>query len=490
MASLEFRTAQELHRVKWAERYTSVGEGVLYSDAMLDGKTPFPIHEYLKLGLLGKNVRMVEVNAGAALVDQMVADTMTQMNVMVGDKEVDAQEKEILEWWKEIDFDSIMEEACRDLFRTGYTAQNVIRDIEKNENTFTVTNIDPASWYPTLPTFTHQKITTGRVIFVFSDGDTPDNWYAFVEEHSPGYVEHKLLGIDGPDALEGKDIGLKKLEEFSGLNPKVTTGLEFIPIIQVNRRKSSRKFFGESILTPIWDILQEVSEIQTQIRSERIKHFRARLAAAVESMQRATRLDEDTAQHSKARARSIEQAIFDMNQEVLPVPAGAQMPQYIQRDLQTITVGSQEINNLLSRAASIVGAPRSVFNLDERGAIHVETEKKKDRRYTRHIFRAQQRIEQLAKRSTEIYWQWKHGEPLEQLTITLSPPFQMSMEEKVAVMREMNSRATFVSQRHAIKELWPDMSQEERAAMEEDIASENSVAGFLNHTPVELDAIA
>ncbi|PQO47385.1 hypothetical protein [Blastopirellula marina] len=492
MPSTQFRTAQELNRSKWAEKYTSVGEGVLYTPNTLDGKTPFPIHEYLKLGLLGKNVRMVEVNAGSALIDQMVADTMTEMMATVGDKPAD----EILEWWKEIDFYSIMEEACQDFFRTGYATQNVIRDISEDakENTFAVTNIDPSCWYPDLPTFTHQKIRGGRIISVFKVWEkNSDQWYAFVEHHTIGNVEHKLYELEGPNSLEGKEIKLSKLEQFAELDDKVATGIELLPITQVNRKKSSRKFFGESVLTPIWDILQEVSEIQTQIRSERIKHFRARLAAAVESLQRAQRVDdvEPNQQNSKQRKVSMDQAVFDMNQEVLPVPAGAQMPQYIQRDLQTITIGSQEINNLLSRAASIVGVPRSIFNLDEKGSIHVETEKKKDRRYTRHIFRAQQRMEQLAKASTEIYWQWKGDKKeLEKLTITLAPPFQMSQEEKAQVMREMNPTDKFVSQKRAIREIWPDMSEEEREKMQQEIKDEQESAGLLANTPVELDANA
>jgi hypothetical protein len=214
--------------------------------------------------------------------------------------------------------------------------------------------------------------------------------------------------------------------------------------------------------------------------------MRAKLAAPVQSLQRASRVDDaEPNTHSKARGNYEQQAVFDMNQEVFPVPVGAQMPAYITRDLQSIVIGSQEIDKLLSRAAAIVGAPRSLFNLDEKGTVHVETEKRKDRRYMKHIERAQRKMEALTEKILQRYWLWSGRGDLTDIQVKLSSPFEMTIEERVKVMREMNPSASFVSQRHAVKEIWGELTPDEREEMLTEIDNETPKSSLLSD-PVEI----
>src|SRR4028119_1865387 len=116
------RTNDELERAQWAEKRMSVAEGTLYLD---EGNSPFPIREYFKVGLLGQELNMVEVNAGHAMVENIVADTLTEMTIsFYTDKEKTkhdtALENEYLAWRQENEYDETMAEFMRSFYGTGY----------------------------------------------------------------------------------------------------------------------------------------------------------------------------------------------------------------------------------------------------------------------------------------------------------------------------------------------------------------------------------
>ena len=467
----QIRTKDELLRAHWAEKYQSVAEGKLYTtDADGSGEeSPFPIHEYFRNRLLGKKVKMLELNAGYALVEQMTADTMTDMKI-----EIDggAIEQDVMEWMEEINYVAILEEAVRDYFGTGYAVQQPYR---LEDQSVTVANIDPCTWYPVMPTFLYQGVSEARIITPFDEGtEGKHKWFALVERHTIGKVEYELYSIEDDDSLEGKLVNLNSIDRLAGLT-SVETNLDTLAVFQMDRQRGSSMIFGKSVLAPVWDPLQEVSEIQTQIRQERIKHFRAKLAAPIQSLQRAENPNPDainTQLNSKQLAKA-QGAHFDVNQEVFPIPAGSSIsPHYIQRDLQSIVLGSNEIDKILGRIASIVGCPRSIFNLDEKGTVHVDTEKRKDRRYIRQIIQAQRAAAALAKKIIRTRGIWT-GKPIDSIKIRFSSPFDLSQEEVVVLMREMNPNADFVSQEEALRHIWPEKTPEERDAMLQELKDES-----------------
>ncbi len=468
---MQFRTPEELKRTQWNERCQSVAEGRLYTQ---DSFSPFPIHEYFKLGLLGKNIRMLEVNAGHALIEHMVADTMTELQIDLGNESLQQEWQEFAE---EIEFDSLLEEAARDLYSTGFCVQQPIRTLINGQNGFKIANVDPASWYPVLPTFNWQDISEGRIISVFSEMQKDkEQWFAFIEHHKIGVVENSLLELERQDATGGKPIALSKLAKFAGVQESAKTDLEWLAVFQQNRQKQSRNYMGSSVLMPIWGILQEISEMQTQIRQERIKHFRSKMYVPRESLQRATDVADDaysSPKNSKQTLRETNQAKFDANQEVFPIPSGSTtVPGFIQWDMQMIVNGSNEIDKLHSRAAAIVGAPRGVFNLDEKGDIHVDTEKRKDRRYVRKIIQGQRRLANLARYQIQTWCQWKNKEIPKSIGAKFTSPFDLTQEEAVALMREMNPDAKMVSEKEAIKNAWPSKKPKELEALQQEIDDE------------------
>jgi hypothetical protein len=240
---------------------------------------------------------------------------------------------------------------------------------------------------------------------------------------------------------------------------------------------------GRSVLQPIWGILQEVSQIQTHIRQEFIKHGRAKMYGTSEMFSKANQVHDDlsrlaTQKNSKelSQATATMGRFMDLTQDIFLLPPGTTMPPgYIQRDLQLIEKGSVEIDKLLSRAASIVGCPRSIFNLDDKGDIHVDTEKRKDRRYVRRILQAQRKAAKITRQMLETWWTWKGGGEVPNITVTFASPFEMSKEEVVGLMREMNPGAEFVSQQEAVKQIWTEKKPEEIEVMLKDIEEENQL---------------
>ena len=486
MAKVQFRTAEELNRAQWADKYTSVAEGILYKD----NNSPFKIHEYFKLGLLGKDIRMLELNAGAALIDQMVADALTEMTIS-SDNAKDAEE--IVDWHKEIFYEDVLEETARSFFANGYAVQQVIRDVndDGSKNTFSIITLNSKTWYPTVPAFKYQKIKEGRVISILCEkSDANEQWYAFVEKHTKGNVEHLLFKLDNANALEGASVPLTTLGRFEGLQDSLATDLSEIPLFQIDMTKGAGKYFGQSILAKIWGNLQEISEIKTQMRQERIKHFRSVLAAPTATMQRAQRVDDKDALPNNSKqtrkAQYEHQAAFDLNAEIIAIPTGAQMPQFITKDLEIIRTAMDMIKDCLSEIASITGCPRSIFNLDEKGTIHVTTEKKKDRRYMQRIIQCQRKLEWITEQGAKTYFEW-NGNKDKEITAELDSAFEMTLDEKVDLYRKMNADAKFISEEEAVKRLWTEMDEEDRAVMLAKIKEEDkSLMNSFAPPPVEL----
>lgn len=473
---MDFRTPEQLHQAKWAEKYLSVAKGTQYTGG---SDSPFPLHEYFRNKLLGKQVKMLELNAGATLVDTFVSDTMTDMTINVGtpDEKMDGAEQEIWDWFNEIDYLALLEEAIRNYYAAGYGLQQPIF----YDGVITMANVSPGTWYPDLPVFSWQPIEAGKVITPFYEiENTKKQWYAFVETHEPGGVDYRLLQLETKDALEGKEVGLGHIARFKGIAKSIDTQLDYLDIFQVDRQKDSGTLLGQSLLAKVWDMLQEISETKTQIRHERIKHLKAKMYVPRGSLQRAENVNPDPStvsskgQLNSKQIQKAEGSYFDMNQEIFPIPEGSTtVPGYITRDLQAIKLGAEHIQTTLGEIAATVGAPKSIFNIDEVADAHVDTEKRKHRRYVRQIVTGQARAAYLAKRAAETYWRWSHnGDDPPEITITLKDPFEMTREEVVNLMREMNATADFTSRKEAVRQIWTDKTPDEQDTLLQEIDEE------------------
>lgn len=460
MAYTKFRTLQEVEYSKEQERYSQIAEGKPYEG----GNPSFPVQEYFQNKLLGKDVRMLDLNAGSALINQLVVDTITNLEIEGDD---------LQEWTEEIELTDILEEAANDLYANGFfVGQFVKDDIE------TAVNINPGYWYPNLPALTHHRVESGKVIIPLTEYDNQNKpiYYAYVEEHEQKKYTRYLYKLDRPDDTRGNLVNLSTIDRFADLEEEVE--VEF-SIFQKNRKRSSRSFRSQSILLPVWEQLQEINEIKTQLRQERIKHFRAKIAAPVESLQRSSKLEEDV-RHSKEQAAIEQQRVYSMNQEVFPIPVGGQLPAYIQRDLESITKGLEMVDKTLSEICATTGFPRSVFNLDEKGQIHVATEEKKDARYMRHVLRGQRKIISYVRFLCEKKKPGFAGE------IKMRNPFDISQSELTEILRKQNPTASFVSTREAVDLLYADRSKEERERIIGEIQDEGVPDGF-DRTAVDLN---
>lgn len=454
MAFTKFRTLQDLEHAQRQEKYSKVVQGKPY-----EGDPAFPIHEYLNNKLLGKDVRMLELNAGAALVNQLVVDTITTLKI---------EDDDLQEWAQDIELSEILEEAAADMYGNGFFVGQYVKDDDD-----TAITINPAHWFPDLPALTHMPVTSGRVMIPLVEYDDQGRpmYFVYVEKHEEAKYTRELYKLNAPNDVQGNPVKLSAIDRFAELDDTVQTG-DFT-ILHKNRKKTSRSFFSSSVLDIVWQQLQEINEIKTQLRQERIKHFKGKLAAPVESLMRSTTtVKPEDARHSKEAAAIEQQRVYNMSQEVFPIPVGGQIPQYIQRDLESITKGIEMIDKCLSEICATTGFPRSIFNLDEKGQIHVTTEEKKDARYMRHVLRGQQKIISFVRFLCEKKKPGFTG------TITLANPFDLTKEQTIELLRKQNPDAAFVSQRRAIELIHDDMDEQEREVMIQQINDEGIADGF------------
>src|SRR5690606_16078148 len=105
---------------------------------------------------------------------------------------------------EEIEYLNIMEERAKDLLGNGYCVSQPVRFQQGKETKITITNVEPSSWYPVVPAFTHQEIQEARVIDVFAEENNTGGveWYALVERHGVGLAEYKLYKLDHKNSLE------------------------------------------------------------------------------------------------------------------------------------------------------------------------------------------------------------------------------------------------------------------------------------------------
>lgn len=465
-----FRTEDQLNQAKWAEKFLNVASGKQYTSE----NSPFPLHEYFRNKLLGSQIKMLEVNAGATVVDTFVADTMTDMTIVVGDgKESDKKiVQQITEWMNGIDYPIKLEEAMKNYYGAGFGLQ---QPIFRDDQVF-ISNVDPSRYYPTMQVFDWQSVNQAKIITPFYEltDRKQKQWYAFVEEHTVGRIEYKLFKLKDRDALEGSPVGLESTERTKGLKPVAKTELETFDIIQVDRTKSSETLMGQSILCNVWDLLQEVTETQTQLRHERIKHLKAKMYGSGRTFQPADTIGKPTTWAAKVGETAEPNGkVYDMNQEILIIPEGSNPPGYVQRDLESLTKGIAHIEDCLSKIAFTVGAPESIFNLDQRGDIKVDTEKRKDRKYVRQILQAQKRASSLAVQMIETWWRWTNpGAEVPVINVAFANPFDLSAEEITDLMRKQNPDALFVSGKEARKQIWPNKTPDELEQMEKDIEDE------------------
>lgn len=445
------RTEEEVSRAVWAEKYLNVAVGDLYESGT------FPEHGYFRNKALGKEVCMVEMNAGAAIIDQMVSDTITDFKLRS-----EGNEEEIAQWMEEVEFDSIMEDAARQFFATGFTAIQLT--LSEDGEIIPIT-IESTRYFPDVPKLVHMAPREVRVMTPFEREEKNGIVnYLFVETHQPGVILNEVFRVDDENALEGEKVALSKFEDFAEIEEMVATGLDFIPIFQANRRKLGSKFFGESSLRPVWSLLQQASEIQTAMRNEMVKHGAAKFYGNTQNMVK-------TAQNNPCGCYAPDCATcsacsnaqrFDMNMEVMNVNPGDPIPGYMTRDLQFLDKGLSQMDELLRKVSAIIGSPSSIFNVEDMsGNTRVETDRRKERKYSKNIMRAQQRMEKLANNLIRSYLLWS-GKEDQEVDLKFDSPFELTQTEKCELVRKLNTTDKLISQKAAIELVFSDRTPEER----------------------------
>lgn len=473
-----FITKKEKQRASWAREAQSIACGTPYDDEV------FPEHEFLRLASMGEEVKMVDLNVGTAIVRQFSSDAVTDYEVTVENESgIDEEEtEEMRKLLKQSDFMATLREAAEQLVGTGYNAFQPIRIDGGNEQEYAIVTIDSSKYFPTLPAYTYQEYEEVRVIYdvriktkeaTQKDAAEYTN-YKIIEVHTIGQIEYKAYEVGDCEDMAGNEISIQSIKGFEGYDDVVKTDLDHIPIIQVDLEKGASKFFGTSIFTGIYEQLKKISEIDTIMRNEIYKHGSSKMAADTSEMPRvAANLCGCGSVGCLECASCMNNAQFDMSSEILPVNAGGIVPQYITKDLKILEIGPDLIDRTLEKIAGIIGAPSSIFNVQDRsGSTRVETDRRKEKRYTRQIYRIQDILEYGVEQSLQTILQWKGKDAT--VRFKLEDPFEQTLNEKCELVRKLNPSDKLLSREKALKMLFNEMSQDEIDLLISDISGEEN----------------
>lgn len=462
----ELLTLEELEQSKLFDKYLNIVEGQPNIDP---DNAAFPIKKYQKMELLGKDVEVLNVNVATAIVNQYIADTLTELRI------TGANAQEVQDWFDATEAMEYAEEFLTDLIATGIAVPMLIRDIEENDNVYRISNVSPVRWFPDLPAQTHQTIKTARVITRFSRLVGMSRvWYMLIERYDGINVTREVYRLAHRYAREGK-----KMQGMAGLEIEPVVEIGTLPMKHIVKRKSSRSFFSVSFLQQVWELLIEINEIKTQMRQERIKHGKARIALEKRSAMRNRDVSATEADSLNSKVKEAVEIVnnYRADQEVFFIEPGGQIPEYIQRDLQIIEKGAGEIKECLHQIAFIVGMSPSTFGLEEKQDL-AAVDKNRQKRYQRNVILLQRKtvgmFRFLLDKRAEM------GGEQSNVEIKLASPFEASMKEKIEMYRIANPTDNFLSVDYIVNDLIED--DDER---DEVLAQIKATQSFAD--PVEVD---
>lgn len=458
---MPFRTQQDIDRIRRVQRFQALLHGQPYADT---SNATFTIQPYLNLASL-PDVKLLDLNVASAVVSQIVADTLTQMKIEHENAD------EIMTWLEDIMIEETLEDWIGDLIN-GFAVTQFIKD----EENYFIERVNPESWYPTLPAFTHQAINKAKVISVFEEEkDNTKNMYALMQEFTDKELKQQLLKLSTQYDKEMVIVPFETIERFKDLQESIP--LAFFPLTHTSRVKGT--IFSDSLFERVFNNLDEINQLKTQIRLERIKHLKSKLAVQKGSMRKLPANAKPNEINSKQLQSIMDERMYDIKQEVIEIEPGMDMPAYVQRDASIIAQARTLVDKELSDIAFVLGFPRSAFNIDDKGDIHVDTEKKKDRRYVRQVIRYQKKTAANLRKMVQM-WLRENGMN-EEVTIAFENPFKLTDKEVADLMRTLNSTDSFVSQREAMAQVFPDKTEEQIDEMITDMRQETGLT-----RPVEL----
>ena len=190
-------------------------------------------------------------------------------------------------------------------------------------------------------------------------------------EGSDGKIVHELWSTTS-DMRQSEKVDLAFYSE--GLNEEESTGLDYIPVFQIDNFKTIKERFGISTYESVMSLFEEINDRITQISVQLIKHLNAKVAVGEGILNKKGDMETD--------------------HEVFFVEKGDVVPQYITNSNPLIEEGFKQIEGLLRQVCTVTQTPVSFLGLEDKGgAEKVETVKIRLASFLKKIKRKQRSYE-------------------------------------------------------------------------------------------------
>ncbi|MFW5720988.1 MAG: hypothetical protein ACOCWW_01230 [Bacteroidota bacterium] len=503
-ANTGFPSDEDLERIKKSEKWQKIFDGQFF-DYDLE-KAVFSIRDYFYKDRKKGEVLKVCFNAPKALITKTMRFFIggKMSFTAVSEKASETQLQEIQKRLKEIinenDFRAYLQETCLSYQIHGFTAGYVWLDVDETES---IPVIEEVQYNENFPIFgvRRNKIKDWSIakyveVEIDIDGKAKKVTAIYRQQYflSPTYKLKK----DNQGKIEFDDEGIPKYEfvknelfiyhtlhrtkntyktdykkplplallgnEYARFdsNPIEETGLDFMPIKQINNLKQGGKNFGASIIEDIVSLTEELQDALTRLVTEFIKHVASKMAVPASSI--VSDIDENTGK-----------PIIDYKQlEIFLIENGDQIPQYITKDTSMIDKAFTEIEKILTFMAVMTESPKSFLGIEESGgAEKVEALRIRRMEFLKKIEDYQEIFRLFAQ--TLLLWALEidqEGELPEDLSIDIG--FRQGLPRDLEAEARTHSVATdggFESKETAMKK-WQNIDGEELEAEKTRIAEE------------------
>jgi len=262
----------------------------------------------------------------AGMLSRIFADLMFTENAKVKTDNPTVQ-KAIDDFWFLSNLDTVLHESANTQSYAGKT----FFEMYLKDGLAHVCELNPANVYPQYATMYAQGEPTAIIVsWEPTIGGKPTR---FIKTHTPGLITYELREITSG----GLDKGTLPLAMLDPTLPDFeATGLDYIPIYQVNNVKTGREVDGVSDYDDVRSLFEELTRVQSQIATQLKKHADAKMAVPPGVLN----------EHGKVINTDIE--MFEVSME-----KGEIVPQYVVNTNPLIADAFTEIEKLIEAIARV-----------------------------------------------------------------------------------------------------------------------------------------
>ena len=216
-----------------------------------------------------------------------------------------------------------------------------------------------------------KQVIIASYIDLINPKNNQQETFLYKQIHTVGTIQHELWTTTS-DMRQGGKVELVMYNP--SLPDQETTGLDYIPIFQIDNFRTVKERFGISTYESVMNLFEEINDRITQISVQLIKHLNAKVAVGEGILTKKGEVDSD--------------------QDIFMVEKGDIMPQYITNSNPLIEEGFKQIEGLLRQICTVTQTPTSFLGLDDQGgAEKVETVKIRMAAFLKKIKRKQRSYE-------------------------------------------------------------------------------------------------